>query len=54
MLRHKSLFITKVLSQIPFIHVKIPKDNVCVRMYVQLSTSHYNILFQYVTIYIDA
>ena len=32
MLRHKSLFITKVLSQISFIHVKIPKDNVCVRM----------------------
>ncbi len=31
-LRHKSLFITKVLSQLPFIHMKIPKDNVCVRM----------------------
>ena len=54
MLRHKSLFNTKALSQIPFIHVKIPKDNVCVRMYVQLRTSHYNILCQYVTIYIDA
>ena len=53
MLRPKSLCITKVLSQIPFIHVKIPKDNVCVRMYVQLRTLHYNILCQYVTIYID-
>ena len=52
-LRHKSLFITKVLSQIPFIHVKIPKNKVCVRMYVQLRTLHYNILCQYVTIYID-
>ena len=32
MLRHKSFFNTKALSQIPFIHVKIPKDNVCVCM----------------------
>lgn len=53
MLRPKSLYITEVFSQIPFIHVKIPKDNVCVRMYVQLRTLHYNILCQYVTIYID-
>ena len=34
MLRPKSLYITEVFSQIPFIHVKIPKNNVCVRMYV--------------------
>ena len=54
MLRHKSLFNTKALSQISFIHVKIPKDNVCVPPYAQLRTLHYNILCQYVTIYIDA
>ena len=44
MLRHKSLFITKVLSQISFIHVKIPKDNVCVCMYVQLNISFYFVI----------
>ena len=47
MLRPKSLFNTKALSQIPFIHVKIPKDNVCVRMYVcmYVCTVKYIILF---------
>ena len=48
MLRHKSLFNTKALSQIPFIHVKIPKNKVCVCMYVcmyvQLNISFYFVI----------